>query len=261
MTDNDQDKKKFSRRDFLKTTGVATGGIVGGSLLGGAVGWNFNSEAPDQQEEKSQSEESGEGTGSGTENPGRMFFHKDADFETISQAMERIFPEDDHGPGAIKLGVPYFLDMQLAGAYGHNSKEYMQGPFYEGEPTQGYQSRLTRAEVFMLGIKALNDTANKDFDDDFANLDGGQMDEIITGFQKGDADLGVPAATAKPVDFFNLLRSATIEGAYADPLYRGNRGMEGWKMKQFPGHQHSYIDQMDGDSFQEIEPQSLYGGK
>src|SRR5699024_3062372 len=133
MADKDQKEKKFSRRDFLKTTGAATGGIIGGSLLGGSIGMNFGSDTSTGEEEAQQTEESGGQESGGTENPGRMFFHNDADFETISQAMERIFPEDDLGPGAIKLGVPYFLDMQLDGAYGNNSKEYMQGPFHEGE--------------------------------------------------------------------------------------------------------------------------------
>ncbi|UZM99677.1 gluconate 2-dehydrogenase subunit 3 family protein [Lysinibacillus sp. MHQ-1] len=63
------------------------------------------------------------------------------------------FPEDDLGPGAIGLDVPYFIDHQLAGNYGSNSKEYMQGPFDVGTPTQGYQSRLTRAEIFRQGIQ------------------------------------------------------------------------------------------------------------
>lgn len=261
MAKEDQKEKKFSRRDFLKTTGVATGGIIGGSLLGGSVGMNLNSVMPAQEEETSQTEETGGEETGGNENPGRMFFHNDADFETISQAMERIFPEDDLGPGAIKLGVPYFLDMQLAGAYGNNTKEYMQAPFYEGEATQGYQSRLTRAELFTLGIKALNTESQNDFDNDFSSIEDGQKDEILTKFQDGDADLGIPRAAGKPEDFFRLLRSATLQGAYADPLYRGNRGMEGWKMKNFPGHQHAYIQQIDTDSFQEIEPQSLYGGK
>ena len=57
------------------------------------------------------------------------------------------------GPGAIGLDVPYFIDHQLAGNYGSNSKEYMQGPFDVGAPTQGYQSRLTRAEIFRQGIQ------------------------------------------------------------------------------------------------------------
>lgn len=39
---NTPKEKQFSRRDFLKTTGVATGGIIGGSLLGGLVGFNLD---------------------------------------------------------------------------------------------------------------------------------------------------------------------------------------------------------------------------
>ena len=37
MAEKGPDDKQFSRRDFLKTTGVATGGIIGGSLLGGLM--------------------------------------------------------------------------------------------------------------------------------------------------------------------------------------------------------------------------------
>ena len=158
MSKKDKNEKQFSRRDFLKTTGMATGGIIGGSLLGGVVGYNMSPVNPGA-DQGATSDQQGEQTAT-QENPGRLFFHNDADFETISQAMERIFPEDDMGPGAIALGAPYFLDMQLAGAYGNNSREYMQGPFYEGEPTQGYQSRLTRAEMFTLGIERLNAVAN-----------------------------------------------------------------------------------------------------
>ncbi|WP_342388691.1 gluconate 2-dehydrogenase subunit 3 family protein [Salinicoccus bachuensis] len=258
MAEKGPDEKQFSRRDFLKTTGVATGGIIGGSLLGGFVGFNMNGDSGGDTAQNDQ--ESGGDIAQGQQDPGRVFFHNDAEFETISQAMERIFPEDDMGPGAITLGAPYFLDMQLAGQYGNNTREYMQGPFYAGETTQGYQARLRRAELFRLGIERLNAEANEQFDDDFSNLDGEDQDEILTRFQEGEADLGVPEDTAKPEDFFGLLRSATIEGVYADPLYRGNRGMEGWKMKNFPGHQYQYIDRIQSDSMVEIDPQPLFGG-
>ena len=39
-----EDKKGLSRRDFLKTTGIATGALVGGGLIGGLVGYNVNKE-------------------------------------------------------------------------------------------------------------------------------------------------------------------------------------------------------------------------
>jgi anti-sigma factor RsiW len=57
--------------------------------------------------------------------------------------------------------------------------------------------------------------------------------------------------------FFRLLRAATLEGAYADPIYNGNNNMDGWRMKEFPGHQAAYINVIESDTFQKIEPKSL----
>lgn len=260
MAEKGPNEKQFSRRDFLKTTGVATGGIIGGSLLGGLVGFRMDDgSAP--AEEGASTEEAGEQEDAGTEEePGWMFFTKQYDFDTISAAMERIFPEDDLGPGAIGLGAPYFLDMQLAGDYGSNTKEYMQGPFHEGTPTQGYQARMTRAQYFTLAIERLNEIANDEYDDDFANIEPEQMDEILETFESGDADLGISAAGGTSDHFFNLLKQATIEGCYCDPMYRGNRDMEGWRMKKFPGHQHAYVNEIQNDDFQEIDPMPLFGG-
>ena len=36
------DKNNVSRRDFLKTTGIAAGTLVGGGLIGGLVGYNIH---------------------------------------------------------------------------------------------------------------------------------------------------------------------------------------------------------------------------
>lgn len=241
-------KKGVSRRDFLKTAGIATGAVVGGGLVGGLVGYNIK-----QGADQTGSEE-GHGTAhEGVENRGRMFFTTNNEFNVLSQAVERIFPEDDLGPGAIGLGVPYFIDNQLAGGYGQNAREYRQGPFYEGAPTQGYQSRLTRAEAFLQGIKKIDEEARTRFDDGFANLEGEQMDEILTAFQKGEVEMRGISSSA----FFQMLRQATIEGAYADPLYNGNINMDGWRMKDFPGHQMAYISEIESEEFIKIEPQSL----
>lgn len=244
----DDQKKGLSRRDFLKTTGIATGALVGGGLIGGLVGYNVN--------------KGGVQTKSGTENAGDhdvtsvkglMFFTNHADFNVLSQAVERIFPEDDLGPGAIGLGVPYFIDNQLAGNYGSNAREYMQGPFFAGEATQGYQSSLTRAEMFRQGIAKIEEEAQKRYQKPFVDLDGGQMDEIITAFQKNEVEMkGVSSEF-----FFRVLRQATLEGAYADPIYNGNNNMDAWRMKGFPGHQFAYINMIEDEKFQKIEPKSI----
>ncbi|PSL40440.1 gluconate 2-dehydrogenase gamma chain [Planomicrobium soli] len=237
-------EKNFSRRDFLKTSGIAAGALIGGGVIGGLIGPNAG----------------GTGSSTATVPSGAtggilhlQFFTNNEEFQILMQATERIFPEDELGPGAIRLNVPYFIDRQLAGAYGENSKEYMQPPFYEGERTQGYQSRLRRNEIFRQGLQAMQTEAKNRFNANFVDLEGRQMDEILTAFQEDEIKMkGVSS-----LFFFRLLRQATLEGAYSDPVYNGNANMDGWRMKGFPGHQAAYINQVDSEKFQEIEPRSL----
>ncbi|MFX3674967.1 MAG: gluconate 2-dehydrogenase subunit 3 family protein [Paenisporosarcina sp.] len=241
-------EKNISRRDFLKTSGVATGALIGGGLIGGLVGYTIK---------KPESTKNGKESAHHDQQmpKGWQFFRNNREFEIISNATERILPKDDLGPGAIDLGVPFFIDNQLAGQYGSNSKEYMQGPFAVGAPTQGYQSRLSRAEIFRQGIEKLDAEANKRFQKGFSEIEGAQMDEILTAFQKDEiAMAGVTSAF-----FFRLLRTATLEGAYSDPIYGGNQNMGGWKMKGFPGHQMAYSNVIESDEFQKIAPNSLGG--
>lgn len=241
-------EKNFSRRDFLKTSGIATGALIGGGVIGGLIGANT------KQEGAAPAETSPAGGQEGSmSTKGLQFFKNDAEFQILSQATERIFPEDDLGPGAIGLSVPFFIDNQLAGSYGENSKEYMQAPFYEGETTQGYQSRLKRNDMFRQGLNLMQQEAQKRFEANFVDLEGEQMDEILTAFQEDEIEMkGVSS-----LFFFKLLRQATLEGAYADPIYSGNQNMDGWKMKNFPGHQAAYIQDIESEEFMEIEPKSL----
>lgn len=243
-------EKNFSRRDFLKTSGIATGALIGGGIIGGLIGANSNQQNTASTAEPGTPEES-MGAAGGVR--GLTFFKNNAEFEILNQATERIFPEDDLGPGAIGLGVSYFIDQQLAGSYGENSKEYMQPPFYEGEATQGYQSRLKRNEMFRQGIQLMQQEAQSRFNANFVDLEGEQMDEILTAFQEDEIQMRGTTAQF----FFRLLRQATLEGAYADPIYGGNHNMDGWRMKNFPGHQAAYINEIESEDFVEIEPQSL----
>ena len=238
----------LSRRDFLKTTGIATGALVGGGVIGSLITHNVTKE---NVAGTNKNQSGGEHVGEGYR--GRMFFTNQNEFNVLSEAVERIFPEDDLGPGAIGLGVPYFIDNQLAGNYGSNAKEYMQGPFFAGESTQGYQSRLSRAEIFSQGIAKMDEEANKRFDTGFASLEGNQMDEILTAFQKNEIEMKGVASEF----YFKLLRQATLEGAYADPIYNGNTNMDGWRMKDFPGHQMAYTNEIESEEFVKIEPKSI----
>lgn len=270
MADNPVDKNEkegLSRRQFLKSSGLVAGGVVGGSLFGGLLTNQFQKkELLTEKQDFVNLQEA------------RMFFSRREDFEILSAATERIFPKNDNGPGAIELGIPYFIDKQLAGSWGNNAKEYMRGPFIQNlqvqgaqdkdrnqdsqgpntetqspTPTPRYQTRLNRSEVFIIGLRKLDSVAQEKFELKFADADDNQQDEILQMFENNEVDLaGVDAET-----FFNLLLKVTIEGAYADPVYGGNKDMMGWRMKEYPGPRMGYLEQIEEEEFLVMEPESL----
>jgi gluconate 2-dehydrogenase gamma chain len=268
MTEKDNEKDSLSRRKFIKNTGMVAGGVVGGSLLGGLFTNQFQSK-PETSTKENELQHL---------HDARMFFSRKDDFDILSAATERIFPKDDHGPGAIELGVPYFIDKQLAGAWGTNAKAYMKDPFRQNEqthkyqsknrdqdksgpnsdtqaptPTPRYQTRLNRGDIFIHGIRKMDQVSQDKFDSKFIELDGEQQDEILTAFENGEVEMkGVASVT-----FFNFLIKTTLEGAFADPVYGGNKDMLGWKMKEYPGPRMGYLDDIEKEDFIKMEPKSL----
>ncbi len=241
--------KRSSRRTFIKNSGLTVGGVVLGGALGSLLG----------KDSTTKTNETGvHSAATGVNfNQALMYFDK-AQFDTIDAAAEQIFPKTEVGPGAKELLVAYYIDHQLAGSFGLNSKEYMTGPFFPAEavPQQGYQTHLNRQQVFNLGITALNTEAAKKSDDKpkFASLTEEQQIEILKDFEADKVKLNGAVSSSF---FFSLLRKVTIEGVYADPMYGGNKDMAGWKMKNFPGHQSSYINVLEKDEFVKIAPMSL----
>lgn len=260
-------KSGMSRRTFIKNSGLVAGGIVGGGLFGGLL-TNQLQKKPEVLPTNT----------SGGLQEARVFINRAQDFDILSAATERIFPESDLGPGAIGLAVPYFIDKQLAGEWGSNAKEYMKGPFitniqaagnHNNErdqdsqgpnadtqvpiPTPRYQSILNRGEIFTLGLRKIDQVAQEDFGAKFVDLEPDKQDEVLRKFDEDKVEMkGVGSA-----NFFHMLQQSTIEGAYADPVYGGNKDMMGWKMKEYPGPRMSYLDTIDAKEFIKMEPESL----
>jgi|SRR5690625_42982 len=263
-----ESKNTVSRRRFLKNTGMVAGGVVGGSLLGGLLTNQY------------QSKEDTKTKGAQTYNlqEARMFFSREEDFNTLSAATERIFPEDDNGPGAIELGVPYFIDKQLASFWGNNAKSYMHDPFKQNDlvhehqykdtdqdksgpntstkaptPTPRYQTRLNRGDIFLEGLRRMEQVSRDEYGDKFPNLSEENQDEILQSFENGDIDMDA----INSVTFFNFLLQTTLEGVYADPVYGGNKNMMAWKMKEYPGPRMAYLNDIDAEEFISMEQKSL----
>lgn len=245
---NDGKEKQFSRRDFLKTTGAATGGIIGGSLLGGLVGININDNHSDGHDSEETTDVASQNTAE-DRTQALMFFTNEADFAVLAAATELIFPEDDNGPGAIGLGVPYYIDKQMGGAWGVNGTDYRQGPFSRDKniPAEDkiFNARQNRGTVFIDGLRRMNEVSIERFDTTFDEATTEQQGEIMTDLENGDIDI----ATIDSDGFFAALKQAVLEGAYSDPLYGGNKELEGWKMKEYPGAQMSYGEYIDSEDF------------
>lgn len=252
MSDNNSPNNNVdtSRRKFIKNTGLVVGGVAGGSLLGGLL-VNQHGTVETSSSNKSSSEETSSPTRA------RMFFTRFEDFVVLEQATERIYPKDDNGPGAIELDVPYFIDKQLAGQWGMNVDDYRQGPFSKTDTlapeNQADYARETRGKVFLEGLRKLNSESNKRFDKTFDEASEEQQIELLQDFENGKVKMRLIPSEG----FFSLLHSATLEGAYSDPLYGGNKNMDGWRMKEFPGPVMSYKDDIDKNEFVKKEPISL----
>jgi gluconate 2-dehydrogenase gamma chain len=227
-------KKKVSRRNFLKNTGWAVGGLALGGVLGTVVIPGRNTEDVKQEAVEPENVQA------------MQFFTRKEDFDCLSAATECIYPADDHGPGAIALGVPYFIDKQLATAWGNNADEYRQFPFQEGETV------LSRGEIFIRGLRKLNEVSQANYDQTFRDLDEADQIAILQQFEAGEVEMDLISSA----EFFGLLRQSTLEGCYSDPTYGGNKNMEGWRMREFPGAQMSYINEVENE-FKVIEPMSL----
>ncbi|MFJ8063566.1 gluconate 2-dehydrogenase subunit 3 family protein [Psychrobacillus sp. NPDC096426] len=240
--------KRSSRRTFIKNSGLTVGGVVLGGALGSLLG-------KDSSEVVTQGQVEGQQYEAQQYDHALEYFQKRADFILLGQITERIFPEDENGPGAIGLGVPYYIDHQLAGKWGINAKDYRMGPFFEGEKVQGYQTQLKYHQIFDLGLVAIESYSQETFNESFVKLEGEQQDEVITALENDQVNIpGIKSSF-----FFEILLKATMEGAYSDPLYGGNKDMQGWKMKEYPGVQMSYsADQVASQKFIEIPPVSLH---
>src|SRR6476659_7722721 len=74
----------------------------------------------------------------------------------IVALVDTLIPKDEVGPGGVEVGVPFFIDHELAGDYGRGARMFLDGPFCEGTPQQGYQLPLPPADLYRVGIADLN---------------------------------------------------------------------------------------------------------
>ena len=208
----------IKRSEFVKLVGVlgAAAGLSGGC----APTTTSNAPGPPNAAQKALEAE-----------PEAFTFFTPPEQAFVTAACERLIPADDAGPSASAARVPFYIDQQLAGAWGNGARFYRQGPWQAGTPQQGYQLGLLPRELYRTAIRSVDAYCSKKYGSNLSSLTTAQQDEVLHALEKGTVDIGVvPAAT-----FFSILLANTIEGYFADPLYGGNRDKAAWKMIGFPG--------------------------
>ena len=119
---------------------------------------------------------------------------------TAAAVFERLFPADEHGPGATGIGVLTYLDRALAGAY------------------------RDHADTYRLGLAALDRAARERTGRPFADGDPAAQDALLADLEQGRLPaFAVPDQRA----FFTLVRAHLQEGLFADPVHGGNRDKAG----------------------------------
>ena len=136
----------------------------------------------------------------------------------LAAALERLIPEDEHGPGAAEAGV---------------------GRYVEGALQRGGDGARAR---WQAGLEALDALAREREGGGFAALPAAAQDRVLEAAAEGPA----PA-------FFEELRQRVIEGMFCDPGWGGNADRAGWGLLGYPGPRQVWTED---DQQLGIEPQT-----
>ena len=141
---------------------------------------------------------------------GHGAFFNDDDIRTIAAFAERLMPGAPGKPGATDANVANYIDLALAGAY------------------------ADQQDIYRRGIAQLDAYCVKTYGKAFRSLTAVQQDETVLALEQGKAS---GFDWPKPHAFFEVVRTHTMEGMFADPVYGGNKDFAGWRLVQFPGAQ------------------------
>lgn len=189
-----------TRRAFLVRAVVGAGSVAGAGLV--APPADAAAQAVEQHPD-------GQAHAAGG---GHTFFNAQ-DAATIAAFTERLMPGAPGKPGARDAAVLNYIDLALSGAYAELQ------------------------DFYRRGLAQLDAYCRVTYNETFVRLNAGRQDAVITALEQGKATgFTWPSATT----FFETVRTHTIEGLFADPIYGGNKDFAGWRLVGFPGGQAVY---------------------
>jgi gluconate 2-dehydrogenase gamma chain len=190
------DTKGVSRRDLLKRAGLA----------GAAFTIPTTPATPAEAEQARQASQPPPASAVRRE-PVENLTAAEADL--LEAICARIIPTDENGPGAREARAAHFIDRSLGGA--------------NKDQRETYRSGLAAFDAYCRSSRRAS----------FLELDTRNQDSVLIDVETGAAASGgFPAASGQ---FFNMVRTHTLQGTFGDPYYGGNKDFVGWDLLAFPG--------------------------
>jgi gluconate 2-dehydrogenase gamma chain len=194
-------KHDEARRAFLLGAAVGAGAVAGATLVPDALAQTHEAPTTGAGPAPAHSHAGGQELGA--------FFNSE-DATTVAAFAERLVPSAPGKPGARDADALNYIDLALAGAY------------------------ADLQDFYRRGLASLDAYCRKTYKEPFRRLSAAQQNEVIAALEQGKAsDFSWPSA----VTFFNTVRTHTMEGMFADPIYGGNKDFAGWRLVGFPGAQ------------------------
>ena len=188
--------KGVSRRDLLKRAGMAGAAFTIPLTPGSPV------ESPEQTRPVTPSSAP---VAAPRREPIENLTAEEADL--LEAICARIIPSDANGPGAREARAAHYIDRALGGAL--------------------KESR----EAYRAGFAAFDRYCRSSRRAAFLELSERDQDSVLIDVETGAAT-GFPASSAQ---FFNMVRTHTLQGTFGDPYYGGNANFVGWDLIGFPG--------------------------
>jgi len=136
--------------------------------------------------------------------PGGYLFFTSEEAPCVIAICEQIIPKDD-SPGATDAGVIYYIDRQLAGIFHYNQ------------------------ETYRNGVRNLQTFCTQKYGKRFEQLDSDSQTNLLrlmeTNHMKESEWSGGHSS-----DFFNLVRTHTMQGFYGSPIHGGNKDYLSFRM-------------------------------
>jgi gluconate 2-dehydrogenase gamma chain len=195
--------RKISRRDLLKTAGLASAAVVVPGVPVALAG--TEAPAPATTAAPAQSPFA-------TPLPRARYENLTADeAETLEAIVARLIPNDEYGPGAKEAGAVNYIDRGLGGWLADSRDAYRDG-----------LAAFDRYCRYSRGAP-------------FTSLSPMDQDSVLIDVQSGAATGSGAGFSGSSTAFFNMVRTHTWQGTFGDPYYGGNQNFIGWSIIGYPG--------------------------